>query len=87
MLARDDGIGDAPAEAVVASLRGLGVQVRYLGREASAERIARVVTEERADALELCLAPSGGVQLLRELLRELAKVGRRGVSIVVHKHE
>jgi methylmalonyl-CoA mutase cobalamin-binding subunit len=72
---------------VVASLRSLGVQVTYLGREGSAERIARVVTEERADALELCLAPSGGVQLLRELLRELAELGRRDVSIVVHKHD
>ena len=86
-LARDDATGDAPANALVASLRNLGVQVTYLGREASAQRIARVVTEERADALELCLAPSGGVQLLRELLRELAKAGRHGVSIVVHKHE
>jgi methylmalonyl-CoA mutase cobalamin-binding subunit len=87
VLARGDGNGDAPAEALVASLRGLGVQVTYLGREDSAERIAHMVTEERADALELCLAPSGGVQLLRELLRELAKTGRRGVSIVVHKHD
>jgi methylmalonyl-CoA mutase cobalamin-binding subunit len=87
VLARDDATGDAPANALVASLRNLGVHVTYLGREGSAERIARVVTEQRADALELCLAPSGGVPLLRELLRELAKAGRRGVSIVVHKHD
>jgi hypothetical protein len=38
--------------------------------------------------VELCLARSGGgVLVLRELLRELTELGRRDVSIVVHRVE
>lgn len=59
----------------------------YLGREQSPPRIAAVVVEQRADAVELCLAGTGGVLLLRELLHELIQVGRRDVSIVVHRAE
>jgi len=71
--------------ALAASLNELGVETIYLGREQRADRIATVVVEERADAVELCLAGCGGVSLLRDLLRELINIGRRDVSIVVHK--
>jgi methylmalonyl-CoA mutase cobalamin-binding subunit len=63
------------------------VDVVYLGRENSARRIAAISAEEEADAVELCLERTGGVLLLRELLRELTQLGRRDVSIVVHRVE
>ena len=59
----------------------------YLGREGNAARIAAVVVDERADAIEVCLTGGGGVMLLRELLRELARAGRSDVSIRVHRIE
>lgn len=59
----------------------------YLGREGNAARIAAVVVDERADAVEVCLTGGGGVMLLRELLRELTYAGRRDVSIGVHRIE
>jgi hypothetical protein len=46
-----------------------------------------VVAEDKIDAVELCLTPGSGVPLLRELLRELIRIGGRDVSIVVHKVE
>src|SRR4051812_26602308 len=76
--------GERAAQALTQSLFALGIQAKYLGREDSAHRIAAAVANERADAVELCLG-GGGVPLLRELLRELARVGRRDVSIVVHR--
>jgi transcription antitermination factor NusA-like protein len=49
-------------------------------------RIAAVAATQRADAVELCVGSGGGkVPLLRELLRELIRIGRRDVSIVVHR--
>jgi methylmalonyl-CoA mutase cobalamin-binding subunit len=64
----------------------MGVEARYLGREDSGRRVAAAVVDEQADAVELCLErDGGGVLLLRELLRELVKLGRHDVSIVVHK--
>lgn len=69
------------------SLGELGVETTYLGREESAQRIAAVAADERADSVELCFAPGAGVLLLRELLRELIEIGRREVSIVVHRVE
>jgi methylmalonyl-CoA mutase cobalamin-binding domain/chain len=85
VLAGSGRTGDSPARALAASLNELGVETICLGREQRADRIARVVVEERADAVEVCLAGSGGVLLLRDLLRELIDIGRRDVSIVVHK--
>lgn len=76
-----------PAQALVESLAKLGVETTYLGSEQDAHQIAAAVVEKRADAVELCLAGGGGVLLLRELLRELIQIGRRDVSIVVHRVE
>jgi hypothetical protein len=77
---------DKPARALEQSLVELGVDARYVGREHDACRIATAVIAERADAVELCLpAGAGGVRLLRELLRQLIELGRRDVSIVVHR--
>lgn len=76
--------GEAAAQALADSLAGLGIDTKYLGRQESARLIARAVADERVDSLELCLGV-GGVRLLRELLHELAGIGRREVSIVVHK--
>jgi methylmalonyl-CoA mutase cobalamin-binding subunit len=61
------------------------MHVEYLGRDLSAGHIAASAVEAKADAVELCLAGSGGVGLLRELLRELDRLGRREVGIVVHR--
>jgi methylmalonyl-CoA mutase cobalamin-binding domain/chain len=79
--------GDGAARALATRLDQLGIETTYLGREESARRIAAAVADEGADAVELCLAGTGGVLLLRELLRELSDVGRRDVSIVVHRVE
>jgi methylmalonyl-CoA mutase cobalamin-binding subunit len=77
--------GEGRARAVAESLGELGVEAMYLGREESVRRIAAFVAQQQADAVELCLARSGGgVLLLRGLLRELTEMGRRDVSIVVH---
>jgi methylmalonyl-CoA mutase cobalamin-binding subunit len=61
------------------------VDALYLGRVDSAEQIATAVSDEQAHAVELCLSGTGGVLLLRSLLRELISIGRRDVSIVVHR--
>jgi methylmalonyl-CoA mutase cobalamin-binding domain/chain len=73
------------ARALADSLQQLGVETVYLGQEGNAARIAAVVVDERADAVEVCLTGGGGVMLLRELLRELTRAGRRDVSIGVHR--
>lgn len=88
VLAGGTGASDSDhgARALVASLGAIGIEAVYLGREESAQRIATAVAEENADAVELLLA-AGGVLLLRELLRELIRLGRRDVSIVVHRAE
>lgn len=78
---------DRPVRALAASLAELGVETIYLGNVQRADHIATVVVEERADAVELCLSGCGGVLFLRDLLRELIQIGRRDVSIVVHRIE
>jgi methylmalonyl-CoA mutase cobalamin-binding subunit len=76
---------DQPARALERSLRRLGIEAIYVGR-ADPGRIAELVVERGADAVEVCLATGGGgVLLLRNLLRELTQIGRREVSIVVHR--
>jgi methylmalonyl-CoA mutase cobalamin-binding subunit len=72
---------DRGAQALARSLHEAGVEILYLGRERSATCAADV----RADAVEVCVAGGGAVALLRELLRELTRLDRRGVSIVVHR--
>jgi len=85
VLAGRAAASDTPAQALLASLTELGVETIYLGKQDSARRIASVVADEQADSVELCLAGSGGVVLLRDLLRELIELGRRDVSIVAHR--
>ena len=87
VLAACEGTEDNSARFIAKALAEIGVETTYLGREQSAERIARAAADERADAVELCLCQGAGVQLLRELLRELIRLGRRNVSIVVHRIE
>ena len=84
VLAGSTRTGDSAARALTESLGALGIDVKYLGREESAQRIALAVADGKADAVELCLG-RGGVMLLRGLLHELASMGRRDVSIVVHR--
>lgn len=74
------------ARALAESLDRLGVVTIFLGNEENPDRIAAVAAEEQADSVELCFAGGGGgVLLLRALLRELTAIGRRDVSIVVHR--
>jgi methylmalonyl-CoA mutase cobalamin-binding subunit len=84
VLANDEQTSDRPSAALAASLAELGVETVCLGHERSASRIASVVADEQADGIELYL-DRGGVLLLRDLLRELNTLGRRDVSIVVHR--
>jgi hypothetical protein len=60
---------------------------KFVGCLESPQQIASIVAEQRADAVELYLGAAGGVLLLWQLLRELIAVGRRDVSIVVHRVE
>lgn len=76
---------DQDALALVDALQALGIETMYLGREESASVLAATAVNVQADAVELCLAGGGSVLLLRELLRELVREGRRDVSIVVHR--
>ena len=85
VLAGDGRTSDRGARALARSLADAGVEVRYMGRESSARRIAAVATEARADAVEFCVVGGGSIALLRELLRELRQPERPGVSIVVHR--
>jgi methylmalonyl-CoA mutase cobalamin-binding domain/chain len=83
-------VGDGPtsersAKGIAESLDQLGVEAIYLGTEQDAPRIAAIAAAERADAVEVCLTGTGGVIFLRQLLRELIEIGRRDVSIVVHR--
>jgi len=67
------------------SLRDAGRDVVYIGRQADASVIAALAVQRGADAIELCIAQTTGVRIVRELLRELAKLQNRGVSIVLHR--
>jgi methylmalonyl-CoA mutase cobalamin-binding subunit len=87
VLAGSGRTSERPARALAESRGRVDVETTYLGREESARRIATVVAEEQADAVEVCVAGGGGVLLLRALLRELTEIGRRDVSIVVHRVE
>ena len=85
VLTGDTETGEPPARALAASLRQVGIEALYLGRQDDPRRIAASVVDEQADAIEICLGPRGGVSLLRQLLHELTDAGRRDVTIVVHR--
>jgi methylmalonyl-CoA mutase cobalamin-binding domain/chain len=81
-----DGVGtDLGARALVRSLRHAGVEIVYLGREPSARRIAITATHAGAQAVEVCVLGGGAMRLLRDLLRELKRLDRGHVSVVVHR--
>jgi methylmalonyl-CoA mutase cobalamin-binding subunit len=73
------------ARRLIGALGALGIEVTYLGADVDACDIALAAAEQGADAIEVCMTGSGGVILLRDLLRELIAIGRRDVSIVVHR--
>jgi len=74
------------AQALVDELTAQGIQTSYAGEQSCALTIATRAAGEQADAVEICLASGArGVLLLRELLRELIELGRRDISIVVHR--
>jgi methylmalonyl-CoA mutase cobalamin-binding subunit len=77
--------GDRRGRDLAASLGEVGVEATYLGRLPEARAIAEAASDRKADAIELCLGAPGAVVLLRQLLRELARIDRRDVSIVVHR--
>jgi methylmalonyl-CoA mutase cobalamin-binding domain/chain len=85
VFAGDTRVSDRGAQALAGALHEAGVEILYLGREASARRIATCAAEACADAVEVCVAGGGAVVLLRDLLRELKRLDRRGISIVVHR--
>jgi methylmalonyl-CoA mutase cobalamin-binding domain/chain len=85
VLAGDARRSDRGALALAKALGEAGIDIVYLGRENSARRIAESVADTPADAVEVCLAGGGGIALLRDLLRELDRLDRREVSIVVHR--
>jgi methylmalonyl-CoA mutase cobalamin-binding subunit len=84
VLAGTARIDDTSARVLTGKLRRLGIEARYLGREEDPRHLAIVAAEQRAETIELCLA-GGGVQFVRQLLRELTEIGRRDVSIVVRR--
>ena len=81
----DERMGDAGARALSRSLQVAGIDTVYVGRPGGAPEIAALATNLRADAVELCLPHGGGVTVLRDLLRELRRLGRPEVGIVVHR--
>jgi methylmalonyl-CoA mutase cobalamin-binding subunit len=78
-------VSDDGARALAHSLGKTGIEAVYVGRQVNAPEIAASAIAAEADAVELCLAGAGGVRLLRELLRELDRLGRRELGIVVHR--
>jgi methylmalonyl-CoA mutase cobalamin-binding domain/chain len=85
VLAGDGRTSDGGVRALAQALADAGIDVRYLGREESAERIAVAAAEASADTVEFCVLGGGGIPLLRELLRELKRIASQGVSIIVHR--
>jgi methylmalonyl-CoA mutase cobalamin-binding domain/chain len=79
-------IGDRQASRLAEALRRLGVDASYAGEVDCGRRIATAAVEAGAHSVELCLhRGGGGIALLRQLLHELDEMGRRDVSIVVHR--
>jgi methylmalonyl-CoA mutase cobalamin-binding subunit len=85
VLVGDERTSEAGAQALSRSLQVAGIDAIYGGRPHGAEQIAAWATEVQADAVEVCLAGSGGIAVLRDLLRELKRLGRQEVGIVVHR--
>jgi methylmalonyl-CoA mutase cobalamin-binding subunit len=84
VIAQATPANDRRAQSLVRSLDELGVEAVYLGRLDCARSMAAVAAEREADAIELCVE-RGCVRLLRDLLRALIDLGRRDVSVVVHR--
>jgi len=76
---------DRHARAVADSLAEHGISASFLGRVDCPAQLATTIAHEDAGMVELFLASGRGVAFLRDLLRELGRVGRQDVSIVVHR--
>jgi methylmalonyl-CoA mutase cobalamin-binding subunit len=85
VIAGDRRVSDRSARALAEALHKAGRETLFLGHETNARRIAGLAAEVGADAVEVCVAGGGAVPLLCELLRELRRVGRREVSILVRR--
>ena len=85
LLVGDERASEHGAKAFANDLAETGVEIVYLGRETNPRRIAARAAETNADAIEACVNGSGGIVFLRDLLRELIRIDRRRVSIVVHR--
>jgi methylmalonyl-CoA mutase cobalamin-binding subunit len=86
VLAGRGHVDERGAHALMKSLGHVGIEAIYLAPESSPRRIATAAVAEQADAIELCIAThGGGGSILRELLRELDRLDRRQVRIVVHR--
>jgi len=85
VLVGDGQTSDSGAQALSTSLQSAGIETVYMGRPHDAREIATSAADLDADAVEVCLAGAGGVFILRELLRELRRLGRHQVAIVVHR--
>ena len=81
----DHRASDRAARALARSLHEAGIEILYLGREDDPRRIAISAAAARATSVEVCVAGGGSVGLLRGVLRELGRLDRRDVSIVVHR--
>lgn len=85
MVAGYGRVNERGAVALSAELNATGFEALYVGEEQSAHRIAEIAAAENADAIELCLGTHGGVRILRDLVRELDRLSRRQVSVVIHR--
>jgi methylmalonyl-CoA mutase cobalamin-binding subunit len=85
VLAGTARVCDSDVQTLISSLRELGIDATCLQDWHSVSRIAAAVADAQADTLELCVKGNSGVLLIRELLRELIAIGRRDVSVIVHR--
>jgi methylmalonyl-CoA mutase cobalamin-binding subunit len=78
--------GARSAEQLAIRLSTVGIESIHFDAEQDPLEIAAAAVREQADSIELCLPTDGrAVPLLRDLLRELIALGRRDVSIVMHR--
>jgi methylmalonyl-CoA mutase C-terminal domain/subunit len=72
---------DRGVKVVARALRDAGFEVIYLGLFRTPEAIARAVLDEDADAVGLSLLSGAHLTLFRDVLTELAAVGRSDVLV------